>query len=256
MNTKPEAAEKTANPAETKGSAEDKPTIQTVSTNSAIPEAVLQAAQAQHKVAAAAQDAEAMQEDAVVLKKAPQVEEEPKLYVYDLTAESGARTHDLVDRNGVVTPYNFPDSRTPRAVPWSAGFRLVGVDGFKVYDAEGNLLESNKERDEKVTLKSTETIARYDELTFNALADRAKALKAPKELTSKEEIIKWLVAFNQEREDARQRADELGINKSLKELIEDAGGDETYLTRMDNDAIAAAVASGGENLVTPQQVAV
>jgi hypothetical protein len=219
-----------------------------------IPAAVLQVAETSNKVEASQE----LQEQDIVRRASDASPEEPKLYVFDLTATTGPRTHDLVDKRGVVVPYNFPDTQTPRPVPYSAGIRLIDNQGFRVVDEDGNVLEANKERDEHVTLKSNETIARYDQLKHEALATICKRLKAPRKITTSEAMINWLVAYNQEREDARMRADELGLSRSLKEIIADAGGDIDNINAMTPDDVSVAAGSGDPlaDVKQPQTVAV
>lgn len=235
-----------------------KPAItQATTTSDGVPEAVRLAAQANSAKIEDVTNRKAMAESNIVHRKAPTVEAEPKLYVYDLLATKGPRTHEFIDKNGIGAPYNFPDATTARAVPWSAAIGLVEIGGFAVYEADGTKLEASKERDEKVTLKSNETIARYDQLTLETLQDTCKRLDAPKDLKKKEDMVSWLINYNQQRSDARQRADELGLNKSLRELLEDAGGDADNINAMDKNTAQSVINGKGiEDISSPQTVAV
>lgn len=153
-----------------------------------------------------------------------QLDTEKGLQVFDRLATNGARTHDLADGNGVIAQYKFPDAQTACLVPMSAAIKLVGVDGFDVVDDEGNVWKADKERKEEFTMKSDETVAKYHELTAQALKERAQQINLPPQVVNgrKEDIIIHLVRFNEQRQDAKAKAVELGLTKSLQELLNDA----------------------------------
>lgn len=152
--------------------------------------------------------------------------QEELLYVISLTATKGERVYDLRDGNGVIGTYAFPNDRTPVAVPYSAAIGLVGEAGWRVLDSEGNEYKANKHRKSDLTLKSTQTIAHFGELTIEALRKRAGALTAPQEVIkgTKSEVVAWLINYNEEYAAASEKAIRTDGNRSLEELLREAEG--------------------------------
>ena len=152
--------------------------------------------------------------------------QEEKLYVVALTATQGERVYDLRDGNGVIGTYAFPNERTPVAVPYSAAIGLVGEAGWRVLDEDGNEYKANKQRKSDLTLKSTQTVAHFAELTLEALRKRAGALTAPQEIVkgNKPEVVAWLISYNEEYASASEAAITSGGNRSLEELLQEAEG--------------------------------
>jgi hypothetical protein len=214
-------------------------------TSASIPEAVIRAQRAIAQSESSYLEAPAPE---ITKTQVKLVDDEESLFVYDKTATKGPRMHDFRDGRGIAAPYVFADNKTPVAVPFSAAIRLVENNGFTVIDAEGNILTASKERDEKVTLKSNETIARYDQLTAEALGEKLISLSAPSSVKRKEDMIAWLVNYNEQRSDARSRAEASGMNRSLAEIIADAGGDADAALRdmnsMSEDVIHAVAGAG------------
>lgn len=107
------------------------------------------------------------------------------------------RMHNLEDVNYIFEP----GKATP--VPMAVAVKyLVGNPGFQVHDADGNIIREVRSEEATlpgsapVALKADECIARYEELTANALRDRAEKIAGFDEsgADKKEDIIAFLVA--------------------------------------------------------------
>ena len=122
-----------------------------------------------------------------------------KARVLDLNAQrfNTTRQHKLEGKY-----FTFKSSE-PTDVPFDIAMKhLVANDTFEVRDQEGNLIEAMRSEESSVpgsapvAMKADETIARLEELTFEALKDRAEkhedyeAGAHPK----KDDLVAYLVA--------------------------------------------------------------
>lgn len=196
-----------------------------MTTQESIPSAVTAAVSAMKatNIKAAVPDEDSFIKEALAERTAAQ---EELLYVIALTATKGERVYDLRDGNGVIGTYAFPNERTPVAVPYSAAIGLVGESGWRVLDENGNEFKANKQRKSDLTLKSTQTIAHFGELTLEALRKRAAALTAPQDIIkgTKGDVVAWLINYNEEYAAASEKAIISGGNRSLEELLREAEG--------------------------------
>lgn len=114
-----------------------------------------------------------------VRASAPTPEDSVMYQVRDLLATNGARVHELVDRRGLKQRYTFKDDQQYVQIPMSQASRLIGNDGFEVLNNRGLQLRVVKGvtgQAKGVTLSHDEVVAKYDELTTDALVARATVL--------------------------------------------------------------------------------
>ena len=140
--------------------------------------------------------------------------------VVDLNAQrfNVKRQHKLDGRYFTFAPGK------PTDVPYDIAMnRLVANDTFEVRDQKGNLLEAMREEESSVpgsapvVMKADETIARFEELTFEALKDRAEKHEGyeagahPK----KDDLVAYLVAKAAKRVEPASDDDDDGAEGEL-----------------------------------------
>lgn len=159
--------------------------------------------------------------------------EETTYFVIDTRATQGARTHEMVNAQGRIVQYKFPDFVTAIPVPHSHAMLFSAISGFEVYDKDQNQITTKTVASSTgtaaLTLRADEVIANLDELTVEAL--RARALKIPGNTpktvparTRREELVAMLV-------------------KAGKPKFEEADDDEDDLIDAEDDEDAPAPAS-------------
>ena len=141
--------------------------------------------------------------------------------VQDLNATrfNTTRQHRLGGRYFTFPPGEFVD------VPFDIATKhLVPNDTFEVRDQEGNLIEAMRHEESSVpgsapvAMKADETIALFEELTFEALKDRAEKHEGfeagahPK----KDDLIAYLVAKAAKRAEPEPDDDDDGADGELE----------------------------------------
>ena len=121
------------------------------------------------------------------------------LQVVDSTAgaNSPAREHEIQVGDGRRVVYSFKH-QSPVRMPFDHAMRFRPMDSFIVLDDEGERYEPNPVTppDAEIELAEDEVVARYEELTAEALFARAKELPGSDDLkrnSQKTEIIAFLV---------------------------------------------------------------
>lgn len=115
----------------------------------------------------------------VAVPLAPQAPEDAILYkVRDLLAYNGPRVHELPDSRGIVRKYAFANSESFVEIPMPIAAKLIGNDGFQVLNERGHEMRVQKLEGEGnnkgVILAYDEVVAKYDELTLDALKARVE----------------------------------------------------------------------------------
>lgn len=130
----------------------------------------------------------------------PQFATEEFFMVRDLLATQGSRTHELVDYEDstVSKRFNFAGKDVPIKVPFKFAMCLLGKEGFELTNSKGEIIRPRKDQKDtvgqEVTLAVNEVIAKLDELTADALAERVIKVGGTK--GKKEEMIAFLIASN------------------------------------------------------------
>jgi hypothetical protein len=103
--------------------------------------------------------------------------ETPMCQARDLLAVDGPRTHDFPDESGKLRSITFEPRRFV-AVPMDVAMILVGNEGFEVRDPNGTPLKVQKHTgpvgNQGIVLRPDEVVAKLDELSTEALLERAK----------------------------------------------------------------------------------
>ena len=136
------------------------------------------------------------------------------LRVIDRAAMMGPRTHHMPNEPGTRdSQYVFPDWQTAIEVPIHHAMMFAQAPDFEVYDQDGKPLTMRNLEGVggtgKLVLRPDETIARLDELSREALIDRAKRLPGGDKISrmKREDMLAALLAANKpdlrvEEEDA------------------------------------------------------
>jgi hypothetical protein len=130
------------------------------------------------------------------------------LYVMDgsATPTSGDRIHELMHAGGRLKSYTFEYGK-PLHLPFALAVRFLKNEGFYRTDAAGEEIPFERApkrpeelaAGEKLTISDDQVIARYSELTNEALTLRAAMLPASEEVVAKgprEAVIKFIVEHN------------------------------------------------------------
>jgi hypothetical protein len=136
------------------------------------------------------------------------------LRVIDSAAKMGPRTHLMPNEPGTRdSSYTFPDWQTAVSVPLHRAMMFAQAPDFEVYDEDGKPLTMRNLEGVggtgKLVLRPDETIARLDELSREALVERAKRLPGGDKIArmKREDMLSALLAANKpdmrvEEEDA------------------------------------------------------
>jgi hypothetical protein len=136
------------------------------------------------------------------------------LRVIDRAAMMGPRTHLMPNEPGTRdSSYTFQDWQTATEVPIHHAMMFAQCPDFEVYDQDGKPLTMRNLEGVggtgKLVLRPDETIARLDELSREALIDRAKRLPGGDKISrmKREDMLAALLAANKpdlrvEEEDA------------------------------------------------------
>lgn len=139
--------------------------------------------------------------------------EEDTLFVLDTTAtqESGSRTHDmLVD--GRAVPVKF-DYGVPKELPFGVAMRFLKTPEFQLTDKDGKPRDFQRVpiqpdelgAGERFRLAEDETVAKYNELTVDALVMRAVLLPGGEKMSKrfgKDAIVEFIQTATAERRKA------------------------------------------------------
>lgn len=130
------------------------------------------------------------------------------LYVMDKSAtpSSGARTHEQYLANGVLKSFTFEYGK-PLRLPFAMAVRFLKSDGFYRSDENGDELPFDRApkrpeelgAGERLVISENEVIARYSELTDQALKLRCAALPGSEDVVAngpRERVIKFIVDHN------------------------------------------------------------
>lgn len=132
----------------------------------------------------------------------PKPKAEPEMSIMyrvrDKLAYAGPRTHELYDSRGILQKFTFKDDQTwiEMAMPLAA--KLIPIDGFEVQNERGYVMRAEQitpdSAKQGVILAFDEVVAKYDELTRDALQYRANKLGGSfKGNSPKEEMISFLI---------------------------------------------------------------
>lgn len=119
--------------------------------------------------------------------------------VRDLLATAGPRTHEFLDRRGVRQKFTFKDDTDYVDVPMSIATKVIGNEGFEVLNQRGMVLRAVRSADtgqqKGIILAHDEIVAKYDELTTDALIERAVAagFKPEGDDTTRDQLIDFLI---------------------------------------------------------------
>lgn len=147
--------------------------------------------------------------------------------VIDRNATQGPRDHEMIV-DGKPVKYRFPDQYTKLPVGMEVALRFLNADGFEVYDPQDRLVKRAERtlvqsKPDEVLIRSDECIAKYTEITHDALIARAKKMGGNfTKQTPKDDLISFLIA---------QSAAAIGMKAGgasvdgQDDLIEDDGDD-------------------------------
>lgn len=120
--------------------------------------------------------------------------------VRDLLATDPAhcpRVHEVLDAKGQIVKYSFKNADTYIKMPMNMATKFIGNEGFQVLNERGHEMRAQRiETDENrgVILAYDQTVARYEELTHDALLTRANIAGGTfKKNSSKDEMISYLI---------------------------------------------------------------
>lgn len=125
--------------------------------------------------------------------------------VRDLLALDQPRTHELPGEDGRLVSYTFkPREHLP--MPMAQAMMLVANDGFEVLDPAGKRLQVRTPggqggASKGIVLRPDEVVARLDELTLDALLQRATRLPGGDELKKndgKDKVIAFMLSAGQD----------------------------------------------------------
>ena len=109
---------------------------------------------------------------------APADNETIKWIVRDLLATNGPRTHMLTDSHGRNHNFTFASASAEVEIPMVMASKLVGNDGFEVRNQRGEVMRIiNSLDDVRNNLAPDECVAKFDELTQDALIARANVIR-------------------------------------------------------------------------------
>lgn len=145
------------------------------------------------------------------------------LYVRDTLATRGMRAHELVDSAGKKKVFTFLDSTTPVEVPTDMAIELIKIEGFAVSKTpDGEPLRPAGRETNGLALASDEIVAKFHELTHDALLHRCNSLDANfNKNTSKNTMIAFLAGGDiEESEDDPYEVDTTKASASVNETTD------------------------------------
>lgn len=131
---------------------------------------------------------------------------------------TGQRTHELINpETQRVQRFKFEPGKATDCPRWAA-MRFAAIDGFDVRDGDDNQFRVNAEDQEPLrALAPDETIARFEELTQDALLARCLALDAKcgfNKAAKKGEMVAFLI-----KTAAPEESDEAELVAELDEQV-------------------------------------
>lgn len=129
--------------------------------------------------------------------------------VRDTTA-SVARTHVMLDDNKRPMNFTFPNDVDAVDVPYRYALKFARITSFEVTDPTGRVIRAipQKKLDAGFHIDHDECVAKYDELTHEALLSRAtNAGGAFKSKVTKSELIAFLMTMSGMRVCTREEAE-------------------------------------------------
>lgn len=125
--------------------------------------------------------------------------------VRDMNAKGKPRTHEVPLGDGSFRSFTFPDESTGLPIPIAAAIKLARIPGFEVKNRDGIVITGQQIEEEDatgdfVTLSADQTIAKFSELTQDALLLRAIDCGEPgrvfKKNSSRDSLIEFLISRN------------------------------------------------------------
>lgn len=118
--------------------------------------------------------------------------------VRDLLAYVAPRVHELLDGRDIPRKFTFPNAETFIDMPMSMAAKLIGNEGFQVLNERGHEMRVQKIEgsgpNNGVLLAYDEVVAKYSELTVEALQERVKAAGGTIKLgAKKDDLISFLI---------------------------------------------------------------
>lgn len=158
--------------------------------------------------------------------KRAQPTEPATMLVLDTTAKDGPRVHEQIVNDSIQQFTFMPGKGLPLST--AIAVKFLKHDGFKRVDAEGNLLEwrrAPKQPDElgageAIKVGDAETIARVDELSKQALLQRALEMPGGEKFTAasdRTDMVDFIVQTTIARRKAKLAKSELGKDDFVPE---------------------------------------
>lgn len=167
--------------------------------------------------------------------------ESPNLFVRDILATEGSRTHELVDSKGATHLFTFDSPRhnveVPSDIVTASG--LLNSEGFHVAkEKDGPALRPQVQKDEVAYLGADECIASLTELTDRALLVRCKNSGADfTPHTARGTMITYLMGVTDGNESLNETLEADVADDDLEEEEEDSQpADNEFLMREDENA--------------------
>jgi len=137
------------------------------------------------------------------------------LFVEDLTcsAKHPVRSHEIPQPNGTVTIHELKYGEKTE-MPYADAVQFLKDEAYRVTDAEDERIQPTPPRPattEKIVLANDQCIARYSELTKDALAVRVAQVPGGHELekATKPDMVKFLTGAGQKARDRETPEDEI-----------------------------------------------
>ena len=164
--------------------------------------------------------------------KAAKKEEPGTMFIVDGAAVREQRIHEMIV-DGDIVSYGFQPG-TPTEVPYAVGVRFLAIPSFYRTDEQGSRLTwrpAPKQPDEyqpgeQFKLAEDEVVARYDELSGEALRMRAMMLPGGERFagpSTRDEMIQFIVERKKATRRANSQADTRTVEGGIEEWTPDAG---------------------------------
>jgi len=148
--------------------------------------------------------------------------------VYDVLVKKDARTHTLRDEYDGLHDFTFVSATEGVEIPESIVLKnnLISNPGFTVKDARGMVMKVSTALSRQHALQADQRIVYLTDCEYQSLRRFAQEEKAPPQVVNgkKEEIIRWLIAQNNERIEVEERIRDMGENRTLSDLKEEVSG--------------------------------